>query len=348
MAKMGPQAETPIEWVGKLLNVGPAPVLEALFGPLQARVLHVAVSTGLLARLAKGPADSDELAAELGLTEEGARLLCECLGASGHVERHLGRWTMSHRARRWLDPDSEHSVVGFVAHTADYWDWWARLEDVVRGGRPVEIHDPEPGDPAWRTYIEGQFELARLSGHEVARAVRLPRHPTALLDVGGGHGWYAAEICRRHKGMTATVLDLPGSAEIGREIMQREGMADRVTHVEGDLRDADLGGPYDGALMFNIAHHLSPEENVALLERIHGALKPHGTVAILDLFSRPPDAEPDSGALLGMFFYLTSGSRTYSRAELTEWLVEAGFNRPHGNRILRIPSQTLYQARRRD
>ena len=27
-----------------------------------------------------------------------------------------------------------------------------------------------------------------------------------LLDIGGGHGWYSAELCRRYPRLTATVL----------------------------------------------------------------------------------------------------------------------------------------------
>ena len=75
-------------------------------------------------------------------------------------------------------------------------------------------------------------------------------------------------LCRRHPGLRATIVDLPGSARIGREIVAEAGMADRVHHVEGDMFEADLGGPHDGALCFNIVHHLSPERAKALFARI--------------------------------------------------------------------------------
>ena len=42
-------------------------------------------------------------------------------------------------------------------------------------------------------------------------------------------------------------------------------MSDRVAHREGDMFEPDLGGPYDGALLFDIIHHLSGEQIVALL-----------------------------------------------------------------------------------
>lgn len=107
--------------------------------------------------------------------------------------------------------------------------------------------------------------LRQLEDPEVARAVPLPARPQHLLDVAGAHGWFAAELCRRHPTLSATVLDLPGSARVGRKIIAREGMSDRVRHVDGDLLTARLEGPYEGILAFQIVHHLSDAQNVELV-----------------------------------------------------------------------------------
>jgi len=123
-------------------------------------------------------------------------------------------------------------------------------------------------------------------------------------------------------------------------------MSDRVEHREGDAFEVEFGGHYDGALCFNLIHHLSPEQNVALFRRIHDALKPGGTFAVLDLFTPKEGAHADASALLGLFFYLTSEAATYSSEELAAWLAEAGYDKPRRVRIRRIPNQTLYEARK--
>ena len=106
-------------------------------------------------------------------------------------------------------------------------------------------------------------------------------------------------------------------------------------------------GPHDAALLFNLIHHFTPEDNVRLFKRIHEALKPGGTFAVLDLFMPPKQKRPpDSAAFLGLFFFLTSAAGTYSPEQLRDWLVEAGFEEPRRVRIRRIPSQTLYEARK--
>jgi 2-polyprenyl-3-methyl-5-hydroxy-6-metoxy-1,4-benzoquinol methylase len=338
--------ESPLEFLALRLNLAPVPVGEVMFSMPMARSVMAGVRLGVFARLAKGPASVEELGGSLGLSFSGARLLLDSLAALGHVSRDGERYAMTKDARRWLDPASENYIGTFLENSYDFWDWWSHLEDIVRTGKSFEIHERPPDDPHWRRYIRGQFELARLSAPEVAKALRLPSEPKALLDVAGGHGWFSAELCRRHPTLKATVVDLPGSAAVGREIIAEAGMSDRVEHRFGDILAADLGGPYDGALCFNIIHHLTPEQNVELLGRVHAALAPGATLAVLDLFTQG-DRRPDSAAFLGLFFYLTSAAATYSPDDLRDWLDQVGFHRLRKVSIRRIPNQTLYEAVKR-
>ena len=337
----------PTEFAALRLNLAPVPVGEVMYALPLARTVMAGVRLGVFRRLARGDASVEELADELDLTQEGARLLLLGLESVGHVERSDGRFAMSKRARRWLDPDSDSYVGTFIEHSYDYWEWWERFEDLLKTGRSVEIHADEPGDPHWRRYIVGQFELARLSAPEVAKAIDLGERPRSLLDVAGGHGWFSAELCRRYPTLTSTVVDLPGSAAIGREIIAEHGMSDRVRHQEGDMFEADLGGPYDGALAFNIIHHFDPDTCTRLLSRIGESLAPGGTLAVLDLFMPRAGKPSDAAAFLGLFFHLTSGAATYTPEDLAGWLDAAGFAAPKRVTIRRIPGQTLYLARRK-
>ena len=142
------------------------------------------------------------------------------------------------------------------------------------------------------------------------------------------------------------MLDLPGSAAAGRRIVAAAGMADRVTHADGDMFTTDLGGPYDAVLCFDIIHHLRPEQVVALLVRVRSVLEPEGTLAVLDLFRRDRRRRPRaSAAFLGLFFHLTSGADLHSPAQLRGYLRESGFSEPERLRVRRLPDQSLYQAR---
>jgi SAM-dependent methyltransferase len=341
VTRLSLRAGNPVEWLALHAGLVPRPAAEAWGGMALSGVLIAAVRTGVAARLAEQPSTAPELACDLGLDPLPTGLLLDCLLSARYVTCRGGRYRLSRSARRWLDTDSSLSVAQYVAGTCDYWSWWEALDEVTRSGKPAMHHDAPLGDPYWRRYIGGQFELARLSARPVARRLRLPADPRSLLDVGGGHGWYSAQLCRRHPGLTATVLDLPGSTAVGREIIARAGMADRVLFRDGDVTTADLGTGYDAALCFNLVHHLTAGQTGSLFRKIHAALAPDGVLAVMDVFAETGRRPPAAG-FLGMFVYLSSGSLVHTPAQLRGWLREAGFGAPHRTAIAQIPGQAIY------
>jgi len=344
--RVAPAPDDLIERVALRANLVPVPAAYALYGLTAGRVLGVAQRLGIFAKLLQAPATAGRVAEELELQVPGTRLLCENLAGLGVLEQDGHTFAVAKRSRKWLDPASETYIGTWIEHTASYWEWYGDLERIVRDGGSFEIHrEPAEDEEYWRVYITGQYELARLSAKEVAKAVELGAAPTALLDVAGGHGWFSAELCRRHETLAATVLDLPGSARVGREIIAKAGMSDRVEHRDGDMFESDLGGPYDGALVFDIIHHLSGEQVVALLRRVREVLKPGATVAVLEMFRSDAKHQRASAAALGMLFHLTSGADLHSPAELSEYLREAGFGEPKRKKLRRLPDQDLYQAK---
>jgi len=333
----------PVEWLALRAGIVPTAAAEAWGGMALSAVVSTAVRTGITARLALQPATVAELAADLNLDPVPTRLLLDCLRSGGHVTARAGRYRLSRSSRRWLDPQSPLSVAQYVAGTSDYWAWWSELDHVTRTGRPAGHHDAPPDDPYWRRYIGGQLELARLSADEVAKKIRLPGDSRTLLDIGGGHGWYSAQLCRRYPQLRATVLDLPGSAAIGREIIDKAGLADRVIHRDGDATTDDLGGGYDAVLCFNLLHHLTADQTVELFGRIHDSLAPGGLLAVMDAFAEPSRRTSAQANVLGLFMYLSSGSQVHPPARLYGWLRESGFDAPpRKTRILRIPGQAMY------
>ncbi len=333
----------PAEWLALRAGIVPTAAAEAWGGMALSAVVTTAVRTGITARLARQPSSAADLAADLDLDPVPTQLLLDCLRSGGHVTFRAGRYRLSRASRRWLDPESALSVAQYVAGTSDYWSWWSELDEVTRSGQPAGHHDAPPGDPYWRRYIGGQVELARLSADEVAKKLVLPAHSRTLLDIGGGHGWYSAQLCRRYPQLSATVFDLPGSAEIGREVIAKAGMSDRVTHRDGDATTDDLGDGYDVVLCFNLLHHLTADQIVTLFGRIHDALAPGGMLAVMDAFAEPNRRSSAQANVLGLFMYLSSGSQVHPPERLYSWLREAGFAQPPRRiRILRIPGQAMY------
>lgn len=342
--RLGFKADNLLERLANWFNLAPLPIAHVFFGMMSSRTMMAGVKLGVYAALAEGPATAEALAERLKLSPEGTRVLLEGLVSCEVVKRKRDRYLLDERARRWLDPRSPQYIGGFIEFNYAQWAWWSQLEDTVRTGQPVDIHDFAPDDPRWKDYIHAMHQLARLAAPEVASAIPLPRGARHLLDLGGAHGWFAAELCAKHRGLKATVVDLEGSARVGREIIAAAGLSHVVTHREGDILTAELGGPYDAALLFQVMHHLSPAQNVALLRRVRTALAPKGTLAVLEYLRGEMEAEPNASALIGLHYFLTSKAAAYTPAEVEGFLGDAGFKIVKTQPIRRLPLQTLLLA----
>lgn len=335
-----------VERIGLMLGKVPTPIGEAMYSMPVARSLQVAQRTGILGALAEGPRDPTELAEHLGLQAAGTVRVLDVIATLGHVEQKPdGRYEMTKSGRTWLDPRSDTYLGDFLADTYEYWDWYAGLEDLVRDGKHVELHAKAPDDPYWQSYIRGQYQLARLSSAEVAKAIPLARGAHSVLDVAGAHGEYSMALCRRHEGLRATIVDLPGSARVGEEIVAEAGMGDRVRHLVGDMFEVDYDGHYDGALCFNIVHHLSPEQIRALFQRIRAVLRPGAPLCVLDLYDRESGRRANLASILGLFFHLTSGADTYTTAEVSRWMGESGYGKAEVKSFRTLPDLRLLVAR---
>ena len=187
--------------------------------------------------------------------------------------------------------------------------------------------------------------MARLSSAEVAKAIPLAKGAHQLLDVAGAHGEFSMALCRRHEGLRATIVDLPGSARVGEEIVAENGMSDRVRHLVGDMFEVDYDGHYDGALCFNIIHHLSPEQIRALFARIRAVLRPGAPLCVLDLYDRPGGQRANLASILGLFFHLTSGADTYTVEEVSRWMGESGFGSVEVKSFRTLPDLRLLIAK---
>lgn len=324
----------------------PTPVLESFVALMMARTIMAGTSLGVFRALAERPDDAEGLARRLELDPRGADVLLTALHSLGYVEQEGRRFRVSGQVERFLLPDARRSQERWVGEfTYDMWETFGRLEETVRSGDPIGLHEREPGDPYWERYMRGLFDLSKLRGDFIARAIPA-RSPRRLLDLAGGHGGFAMALCRHHDDLEATIVELEGAARIGRRIVAEEGMEDRISYRVGDMFELDLGTGHDIATVFSILHHFEPERNRDLLDRARGALRPGGTMAVYEL-DRPREGRPGTqlGALDGLLFYVLSGARTYTGEEIAGWMREVGFERVKVKRPPQIEGTVLVIGR---
>jgi len=203
----------------------------------------------------------------------------------------------------------------------------ARMPEVLKTGEPVQASEGgvTPDPEATRRFMD---MLHRRSADSVANTLKwtqgLLPEGSHVLDLGGGHGRYAAAYT--DAGYRATLLDKPEVVPLARE---RYG--DRIEYIAGDFMQLDsLGGPYDLVLLSNIVHGLSPEDNVGLLRRLAAHIRPGGHVVLKDFFLDPTGRFDERGAFFGMtMLFYTRGGGVYTHREVSRWLAETNFAPPH-------------------
>lgn len=339
--RTGARGENPLEWLGVAAGQAPDPLFDAYIALMTARTVMAGSSLGVLDALAERPDDAPGLARRLELDEQGADLLLVALHALGYLALDGTRYRPSRMARRWLAPDARRPLRHWQRFTYDMWDAMGGLEETLRTGAPQGLHERGAEDPYWERYMRGLFDLSRFSAPDVARAIGA-RSPRRMLDLAGGHGGFSMALCDRHPSLRATVVELEGSARIGRRIVAEEGYEGRIEHLVGDLFEVDLGSGHDLAVANSIVHHLTPEQAVALLRRARSALRPGGRMAVFEL-ERPGEGRRGDaiGTLTGLLFHTLSRGRTYSSAQIQGFFAQAGYVDVRAKQLLRAPGNVL-------
>jgi SAM-dependent methyltransferase len=113
-----------------------------------------------------------------------------------------------------------------------------------------------------------------------------------------------------------------------RTAARRAGLEGRYEFVEGSAFDVDWGAPasYDLALIANLCHLFAEEANLRLVARVADALRPGGTVAIVDILPTQRGDGPRPAVLYALGLVLrTSSGRIYPHSTFRRWLGEGGF-----------------------
>jgi SAM-dependent methyltransferase len=323
--KLTVAAENPIERLLLALGVAPVTLLDTHMSFMRARAIMVGTKIGVFDAVAAAPSTAAEVAARCQTAPQATEKLLNALTGSDYLRFSGGRYSLTPAARRWLTSDSPTSLRDKVLFEFVEWSLVEHFEEYVRTGRPLDMHSRLSGEQ-WAPYQRGMRALAGLAAPEIARRTPVPPGATTMLDIGGSHGYVSVTMCRKYPQLRATVLDLPAAVAQAAPILAKENMGDRVVHRAGDALADDLGtSVWDVVLVSQLVHHFDEPTNRQLAQRIARALRPGGHFVILEEIrpSSPNDAG-QIGALLDLYFALTSQSGTWSIEQMSGWQRDAG------------------------
>lgn len=205
-------ADSPVERLGIAANLAPIPLIDG-YAFVFSRALIVATGLGVFDALADESLTADQVAARAGTDARATERLLGLLGPMRYVRRSRdGRYRLTRMARKFITGGRGTTVRDAVLMKELEWRWLEGLEDFVRSGEPLDVHDGMTSED-WRLYQRGMRDMASFVGPELARRVPMPAGARDMLDIGGSHGYFSVALCRRYPRLRATVLDLPGATE---------------------------------------------------------------------------------------------------------------------------------------
>ncbi len=278
-----------------------------------------------------------ELKSQLGLTDRAARVFLTGLRSLGLLDATpAGDFLLPEVVRHHLVPGGDFYIGDYFSLAAEN-PAVLGLVQRLRSSRPVEETSHGPGAAfIYREGIESAMEVAdsarsltlALTGRARNVAPSLAAHlqfspGDHLLDVGAGSGVYSLAALQANPELRVTALDRPEVLKLIEEFAGAGGVRDRLTLLPGDMFETPLPTS-EAILLSNVLHDWDIPECRALVERCARALRPGGRLLVHDAFLSDDFNGPLPIALYSVSLFTLTEGRAYSRAEVTEWMEEAG------------------------
>jgi cyclopropane fatty-acyl-phospholipid synthase-like methyltransferase len=206
---------------------------------------------------------------------------------------------------------------------------WAKMPEAVRTDKPVlpltgaELFNA-PAD-VLDNYVHGLFDMGKGLAQRITDLVDLGSCRN-LLDVAGGSGVYSIIFCRQFPQLRSTVFDLPPILQRTQKIIEREGMADRVSVRVGDYFKDDFGSGLDAILLSNMLQTEGRQTCHMVLKKAFAALNPGGQILVHSIMPNADRTGPLQQTIFSVFMMLVfPEGEAYPGEEIIDWLHETGF-----------------------
>jgi len=320
-------------------------------GFVHTQVLLACVELDLFERLAGGPREAGDLAAEIGVPVERATRLFDAAASLGLMERHDGHYRLGQLGAAYRGVSG---LGEMIRHHAMFYRDLADPVALLRGetepelarfwgyvgGRRTHALGPEETGPYTRLMAATQAMVSA----EVLGSYRFSRH-RHLMDVGGGDGSFLRAVAAQAPRLDLTLFDLPSVAAEGARRFAEAGLEGRATAMGGDFFADPLPDGADAISLIRVIYDHDDAAVARLLDRVRAALPPGGTLILAEPMAETPDLPRVGDAYFNFYIMAMTHGRPRSAARLSDMLRAAGFDRIRTHRTRRPFLTGLMTAR---
>ena len=312
---------------------------------MASKALFAALHYGVFTHLAGGALTAEELAKAAKLHPERTKTLLTALASIGLVSIEDGRFGNSPAAAAFLVKGAKYDFSDYLRLQVDrqMYSLLDQIELALANRLPEDatasyaewFSDPEEA----RVYSASQHAGSLGPARGLARNLDLS-NARRLLDVGGGTGAFSITLCEAFPELTATIVDFPNVADIGKEYVEAAGLADRIKYVPGDALETQWPRDNDLILMSYLFSGVPVERHEELIARAHDHLSPDGKILVHDFVVSSDRTGPKLAALWQLqHTAFTPRAGSLDDQWLEEKLTAAGFTDVSVNPM--IPAMTM-------
>jgi O-methyltransferase involved in polyketide biosynthesis len=126
-----------------------------------------------------------------------------------------------------------------------------------------------------------------------------------------------------------SAVDWPEVLKVTKRVAKRWGMEKRLKAIPGDLSEADFGSEHQVATLGHILHSEGPKRSQQLLRKVFKSLAPGGTIVIAEFMPNDQRTGPPTALIFAVNMLVnTTDGGTFTFAEMSKWLKDAGFRNP--------------------
>jgi 2-polyprenyl-3-methyl-5-hydroxy-6-metoxy-1,4-benzoquinol methylase len=307
----------------------PLPFVDAVLSYQKTAAIKAAVEIGLFEAIGSSGADAETIAARVGASARGVRILCDYLTVLGFLGKSGNLWRQESVTAAFIDktsPTSMASIVRFLAGPEFLKMFLDDPAEFIRRGGTEGLANMASDHPIWVTFAETMTPFTVAAAKATAAHVAAwSKPPGRVLDVAAGGGMFGISVAAACRNATVTAVDYQNVIAIAGRNAEQAGVGERYRTLIGDAFSVAWGDGYDLILLPNILHHFDHASCVTLLRRVRDSLAPGGRAAIVEFI---PDENritpPVPASFAFMMVATTQHGDAFTEAEYAAMARDAG------------------------
>jgi SAM-dependent methyltransferase len=308
-------------------------VLALLDGYISSAMLIAAMEHGLFWLLEKRSRTPEEIAETLNLPLGRCRYWLQYLSTLGFITLESGKYSLTGKSRSGITDAFSQNTWSLLAGEArerfppfQYFSPYLADPDSIwrwTGLEPPEYVQQMKADPARaRRFTQMLYEIHQDLANGIAQQLNLTG-VDRIMDLGGGSGVVTIALLKQYPDVEALIVDIPNVCDAGAEIVEAEGLSDRVQFLPADFLHDNLPVDFPLILECDVGVY-----NEIIFEKVRASLRPDGRYIILDQFSPSSGLAPQSRLTWAVQGSLRDPDFQYKTAdEIAEMLGHSGFSK---------------------